>query len=265
MIIVKSQQEIGMMAVGGKILAEVLDKLAKEVRPGITTLELNQIAEELILEKGAAPAFRGYQGFPAALCTSINEDVVHGVPSDRKLIEGDIVGLDLGVIYPSESCFSCPFSKESCGGQPGLFTDAAITVAVGQVNEEAEKLIKAAKRALYVGLGEIKAGAFLGDIGYAIQKYAESEGFSVIRDLVGHGVGKEIHEDPEIPNYGQRHTGVRLQEGMTLAIEPMLAAGRPAIKKGDDGFAYRTTDRSLASHFEHTVAVTKRGHKVLTE
>lgn len=265
MITIKTREEIELMRQGGKILAEVLDEVAKKIQPGITTAELNKIAEDLILRKGAAPAFKGYHGFPSALCVSVNEEVVHGVPSQRELKNGDIVGLDLGIIYPPELCFSCPFSSGNCGDTPGLFTDAAITVAVGEIDASAKRLINVAKRALEIGLEQIKPSAYLGDLGFAIQSYVESEGFSIIRDLVGHGVGKELHEEPEIPNFGKAKTGLKLQEGMTLAIEPMVAMGKYHIKKGKDGFAYETADKSLSAHFEHTVVVTNDGCEILTK
>lgn len=274
MIFIKTQREIETMQIGGRILAEILDKVAKAVKPGITTAELNKFTEELIQKAGAVPAFKNYQNFPAALCTSINEEIVHGVPSERKLKEGDIIGLDLGILYftrrnfseggPVENCFTCPMAKHNCNSAPGLFTDSAVTVAVGKVSLQAEKLISVAKKALEIALAQVKPGKHLGDIGYAIQKYVESEGFSVIRDLVGHGIGKELHEDPEIPNFGQPGTGIELKEGMTLAIEPMVAAGKHHIKKIKDGFAYETLDKTLTAHFEHTVAVTKDGCQVLT-
>ncbi len=265
MIIIKAPEEIKLMRRGGKILAGVLVAVAKAVKPGVSTKELDQLAEKLIYEAGAAPAFKNYRGFPTSLCTSINEEVVHGLPTDERILkEGDIVGLDLGLIYPPELCFSCPLSHSNCGGTAGLFTDMAVTVAVGEVSAEAKKLIEVTKKSLAVGLAQVKAGNYLGDIGFAIQQYVEAEGFSVVKDLVGHGVGKDLHEDPEIPNYGRSKSGPQLKEGMTLAIEPMVVAGDHRIKLAKDGFAYITADQSLAAHFEHTVAVTKRGVEILT-
>lgn len=276
MITIKSQQEIEIMQIGGRILAEILNQVAKEVKPGVTTAELNELAEKLIQKAGAIPAFKNFQNFPAALCTSVNEEIVHAAPSERKLKEGDIIGLDLGILYPSsaslsgttegkpsERCSICP-SAGHCGGVRGLFTDAAVTVAVGKISAEAEKLIKVAEKALEIGLEQVRPGNYLGDIGHMVQKHVESEGFSVIRDLVGHGVGRELHEDPEIPNFGQPGTGIELKEGMTLAIEPMVAAGQSQVERVKGGFAYRTSDKSLAAHFEHTVVVTKDGCEILT-
>lgn len=265
MIIIKSKQEIDIMRQGGKILASVLLALEKEVKPGVTTQYLDEFAEKMIYKNGALPAFKGYQGFPNALCASVNEEVVHGLPSERKLAEGDIIGLDLGVIFPPERCSSCSMMG-GCGQQRGMYADAAITVAVGRVSPEAEKLIKAAKGALEVAIDLVKPGRKLNDISKAIQKYAEEAGFSVIRDLVGHGVGFDLHEEPTIPNFDfSPKDKIILEEGMTLAFEPMLSAGKPKIKKSSDKFGFRTADKSLSSHFEHTIAVTKDGCEVLTK
>ena len=195
----------------------------------------------------------------------MNEQIVHALPSERKLKEGDIVGLDLGILYPAENCSVCPLSSEKCGGQPGLNTDAAITVRVGQVSDEAALLVKTAEEALRVAVDLVRPGRKISEISSAIQQCAEKRGFSVIRELIGHGVGYDLHEDPEIPNFvGSRFKDVILKEGMTLAIEPMISSGGYKIKKGQDGFAYETADKSLAAHFEHTVAVTKTGGEVLT-
>lgn len=247
MITIKNAKEIEIMAEAGKILAEVLEKIAKLAKPGITTLELNNIAEKLILEKGAKPAFKGYEGFPYALCASINEEIVHGLPSKRVLKEGDVAGLDLGVLYK------------------GYNSDMAITVAVGEVSFEAKRLIDVTKKSLKIGIKEVKPGKTIGDIAGAIQKYVESQGFGIVRELCGHGIGKEIHEDPKIPNYGKRGTGPELLEGMVICIEPMVTMGDWHLEKSEDGFGYRTKDKSLTAHFEHTIAVTKNGCRVLTE
>lgn len=266
MIKIKTPKEIELMRQGGKILASVLSALEKEAKPGITTQRLNDLAEELILKAGGLPAFKGFQGYPAALCTSVNEQIVHTLPSERKLKEGDIVGLDLGVLYPAENCFVCLFVSQNCGKQRGLNTDAAITVAVGKISKEAQQLIKAAQGALAAAIDLIRPRRKLSEISLAIQKYAGKEGFPTIRELVGHGVGYELHEEPEIPNFvGNNFKDVVLKEGMTLAIEPMIAAGGYKIKKGRDGFTYETTDKSLTAHFEHTIAVTKKGCQILTK
>ncbi|KKS26271.1 MAG: Methionine aminopeptidase [Parcubacteria group bacterium GW2011_GWC2_42_6] len=252
------------MRQGGEILAAVLAELAKNIKPGITTAFLDELAEQLIYEKGALPGFKGFDGYPATLCTSINEEIVHALPSERKMQAGDIISLDLGVLYPPEQCGACPMAG-GCGGQRGLYTDAAITVAVGEISEEAKNLIVATRAALESAVRIIKPGQKLSKVSEAIQRKAEQAGFAVIRDLVGHGVGYELHEDPQIPNFIDRNfRDVVLQEGMVLAIEPMLSLGSHAIKKSSDGFGFRTKDKSLAAHFEHTVAVTKNGGEVLT-
>lgn len=266
MITIKTPQEIEIMRAGGKILAKILDEVAQAVKPGITTNELDELAQELIFANGARPAFLGYGGFPAALCASVNEVVVHAIPSGDALKNGDIIGLDLGIVYPVKDCAGC-FMVGNCSSKPtvkGLYTDMAITVPVGRANKDALRLISVAQTALEIGLDEVKPGNFIGDIGSAIQKYVESQGFSVIRNLVGHGVGRQLHEPPEIPNYGKRGAGPELKSGMTLAIEPMIAAGGYELVQSKDGHGYETKDKSLTAHFEHTVVVTEGGHEVLT-
>jgi len=253
------------MRQGGKILAFVLREVAKAVKPGVTTQSLNDLAEKLIVERGAAPAFLGYQGYPASLCTSVNEEIVHALPSSRKLREGDIVGLDLGVLWPSEQCGSCPFSQ-GCGGQRGLNTDMAITAPVGEISPEAQKLIETAEGALKAAIAKIKPGRKLSEISGEIQRYVEKSGLAVIRELIGHGVGYDLHEEPDIPNYQASWLkDVVLKEGMVLALEPMVAAGGGKIKKTKDKHGYATADKSLAAHFEHTVAITSEGAEILTK
>lgn len=267
MINIKTSKDIMKLREGGQILADTLKKVAAKVKPGITTEELNDYATELILQAGAMPSFLGYDGFPASLCTSINSQIVHGVPDETKLKEGDIVGLDLGVLYPPENCATCP-SAGGCGLEPGLFTDAAITVPVGKISQEAEKLVQVTKKSLELAIAQVKPGNHIGDIGSAIQQYVEAQGFLVIRDLVGHGVGHAVHEDPQIPNFGRSGQGEELKEGMVLAIEPMVSAGSYKIKKSKEvmGYAgYQTSDNSLSAHFEHTVVVTKTGAEILTK
>jgi len=265
MIKIKNENEIELMRQGGKILASVLSSLAGEVKPGVETKYLNEIAESLIYQHGALPAFKGHDGYPAALCASINEQIVHGLPSDRKLLEGDIVGLDLGIIWPPENCSHCAMSQ-GCSSQRGMFTDAAITVPVGKISQEAEKIIKAARGALSIAIEAVKPGRKLSEVSAAIEKYAKDQGFAVIHELVGHGVGRELHEEPEIPNFkASWMKDFVLKEGMTLAIEPMLSAGTYKIRKSKDGYAYETADASLSAHFEHTVAITKDGREILTK
>lgn len=246
MLIIKTPEEIKIMAEGGKILATVLKEIEKMAKPGITTLELDRAAEALILKQGAKPAFKGYEKFPYSLCTSVNEVVVHGFPSDYILKEGDIVGLDLGVLYK------------------GYNTDMAVTVAVGQVSFEAKKLINVAKKSLKLGIKKARQGNTTGDIGNTIQRYVEDQGYGVVRDLCGHGIGKGLHEDPQVPNYGQRHKGIELKEGMVICIEPMITIGDYRLKKAQDGYGFATRDGSLTAHFEHTIAITRDGCRVLT-
>lgn len=265
MIRIKNVNEIDLMRQGGKILASILEEVIKNIKPGVTTKELDKTAEALIYMHGAKPGFKGFDGYPAALCTSVNAEIVHALPSGRKLKEGDIIGLDLGVLYPPENCASCALAQ-GCGGPRGLYTDAAVTVAVGKISPKAKKIIEAAQDALAAAVKEIKPGRKLSVVSAAIEDYAKKQGFSVILELVGHGVGCDLHEEPEIPNFANSNfKDVVLKEGMTLAIEPMLAAGNAKIKKSSDGFGYETADGSLAAHFEHTVVVTKDGCEILTK
>ncbi|MEK7061845.1 MAG: type I methionyl aminopeptidase [Patescibacteria group bacterium] len=247
MITIKTPEEIKIIAEGGKILATVLAEVEKLVKPGITTIELDRASEALILKHGARPAFKGYEGFPYSLCASINEEIVHGLPSERILKEGDIIGLDLGVLYK------------------GYNTDMAVTVPVGNISFEAKRLIMVTKKALKRGIKKVRSGVTVGDIGNTIQRYIEDQGLGVVRDLCGHGIGKDLHEDPKIPNYGTRHKGEVLKEGMVICLEPMVTIGDWHIKKAKDGYGYASRDGSLSAHFEHTMAVTKDGVRVLTD
>ncbi len=258
-VIIKTQKEIEMMRQGGRILAAILSKLAESVKPGTSTGELNELAEELINWHGGESSFKNYRSspadrpFPTTLCTSINEEVVHApaLPS-RILRQGDIVCLDLGLKYPRD--------KE------GLFTDAAITVPVGRITKEAEKLIDVTRHALEVGITQVKPGNFIHHIARAIQKYVENQGFSVVRDLVGHGVGRKVHEPPRVPNFfDPKFKAVELKEGMTICIEPMVCVGTWQVKTLPDGWTVTTADSKLSAHFEHTVAVTKDGYEILTK
>ncbi len=247
MITIKNQQEIQIMREGGKILAKIMAELSKIVKPGITTEYLDKVAQDLVFKYGAEPSFKGYQNFPAVLCVSINEEIVHGVPSsERNLKEGDIVSLDLGILYQ------------------GFHTDMAVTLPVGQVIPEALRLIRVTKKALKRALKKIRPGNTVGDIGNTIERYVKSQGLKVIRDLCGHGIGRELHEEPQILNYGKRKKGTVLKPGMTLCIEPMVSLGSEEIEKAKDGFAYKTKDNSLSAHFEHTVLVTENGNEILT-
>ena len=252
MIQLKTPQEIEIMKEGGEILSEILKKLSEEVKPGIMTWSLEEKARQMIKEAGAEPAFLGFRGYPASLCISINEEIVHCLPSERKIIAGDIVGLDLGIKYR------------------GFNVDSAVTVLAEPEKDSQElglkkRLLKITAECLSEGIEMAKVGSTIGDISSAIQNHAEKNGFSVIRDLVGHGIGRELHEEPEVPNFGNAGKGPRLEEGMTIAIEPMLTSGRPEVKENKKTLAWETVDGSLAAHFEHTVAITKNGPLVLTK
>ena len=251
MIALKSAREIEIMRRANVIVAEVLQELKQRVAPGVTTLELDAIAEELTLKRKALPAFKGYavagRVFPRCLCVSINEEIVHGIPSNRALREGDIVGLDYGVIYE------------------GFYGDSAITVGVGKVSEQARALMGVTEQALYQGIEQLHEGKRLGDLGSVVQRIAEAAGYSVVRAFVGHGIGKKLHEEPPVPNYGEPDRGVRLKEGMVLAIEPMLNAGGCEVEIKEDGWTAVTKDGSLAAHFEHSVAITRNGPYILSQ
>jgi len=247
LIILKSHDEIERMAVAGRIVAEVLEEIRSIVAPDVTTLDLDKFAESYIKSKGATPAFKGYRGFPASVCTSVNEQVVHGIPSSERLREGDIISLDIGVYYN------------------GFYGDAALTLTVGKVSNVAKKLLSVTEKSLYLGIEKAVAGNRLFDISSAIQNHAESEGFAVVRSFVGHGIGRELHEDPQLPNYGRQGEGPMLKEGMTLAIEPMVNAGTWDVEILDDGWTAVTKDKNLSAHFEHTVAITSNGPVILTK
>lgn len=247
MITIKSQKEIEIMREAGKRLSFVMKQVKAEAKVGVATKELNNYAEELIAEKDSKPAFKGYKGFPAALCVSLNQEIVHGVPSDRKLEEGDVLSLDLGLVYN------------------GFFSDMAVTLAIGGVSSESRRLIRITKKSLKRAIARMKPGKHLGDVSHAVQNYIEDQGFYVIRQLCGHGIGKKLHEDPDILNVGQRHKGPELKKGMVFAIEPMAAMGTTGIKISKNGFAFETADGGLSAHFEHTIAITEKGPWVLTE
>ena len=246
MIPIKTVKEIEIMAEGGKILAKIMEEISKKVRPGITTKELDELFEKLVLKFKAKPSFKGEEGFPASLCTCINEEIVHCLPSNRVLKEGDIISLDGGILWK------------------GFHTDMAITLPVGKISFETKRLIRVTKKALKLAIKKVKPGKRFGDISNTIQRYVEYQGFSVIRDLCGHGIGKKLHEEPEILNYGKRNTGPEIKEGMVFCLEPMVSMGDFKIKKSKDGFGYQTKDGSISAHFEHTVAVTKNGCQILT-
>jgi methionyl aminopeptidase len=235
------------MRTAGRLVGDVLTELASKVAPGVTTSDLDELAEKMIAAAGATPAFKGYHGYPATICASINEEVIHGIPSRRRVLqEGDILSIDVGA---------------SLGG---YFGDSAITVPVGRVTEEAASLLRVTEEALFKAIEQTRPGSRVSDIGCAVQRHVEAHGFSVVREFVGHGIGQRMHEEPQVPNYGEPGHGPRLAEGMVLAIEPMVNAGSAAVKVLSDGWTAVTRDKSLSAHFEHTVAVTGEGPWILT-
>ena len=246
MIVCKSPEELIRMRAANQVVASVLDELRTIAAPGVTTAELDATVEARVREAGATPAFKGYRGFPASLCASINDEVVHGIPSPRKLMAGDIVSLDVGVLLD------------------GYYGDSAVTVAIGTVSDEVKQLLRVTREALDLGIERMRVGSRVSDIGHAIQCHVEANGFSVVREFVGHGIGTKLHEEPQIPNYGEPGQGPRLAEGMVLAIEPMLSLGNPDIITQDDRWTVVTQDGARTAHFEHTIAITETGTDILT-
>jgi methionyl aminopeptidase len=248
-VVLKSSQEIEKMRRAGRVVREVLELVRSRVKPGATTLDLETAAEARIAELGAKPAFKGYHGFPCVLCTSVNSEIVHGIPSAKRFLkEGDIVSVDCGAIID------------------GFFGDAAITVPVGEkIAPETARLVKVTEASLHAAIAVVKPGATLGDVGSAVQKVVEAEGFSVVRDYVGHGIGSHMHEDPQVPNFGEAGRGMKLRAGMVIAIESMVNSGNPDVRVLGDGWTAVAADGSMSAHFEHTVAVTATGARVLTE
>jgi methionyl aminopeptidase len=245
-IVRKSQQEIERMAAAGRVVADTLTAIGERARPGVTTAELDALADELIRSQGGEPTFKGYKGYPAAICTSPNDMVVHGIPGPYALADGDVLSVDVGVTLD------------------GFVADSAYTFAIGEISPEAERLLEVCQAALAAGIDQCRSGGRLSDIGHAIQSVTEEAGFSVVRSLVGHGVGRSMHEDPQIPNFGEPGRGPVLAEGMTFAIEPMINAGGAEVILHDDRWSISTADRSLSAHFEHTVAITEAGPRILT-
>ena len=246
MIILRSDEEIAAIRKAGKILAATIDKLKKYAKAGAATEELDRIARDEILKRNGYPAFKDYKGFPGNICTSINEVVVHGIPSERKLKDGDIISIDVGVKFRD------------------FFADAAVTIGIGRISETASELIKVTKEALYIGIENAHPGNRLSDVSCKIQEHVEANNFSVVRAFVGHGIGTKIHEEPEIPNYGKPGTGPRLERGMVLAIEPMVNAGTYEVEILEDGWTAVTKDRRLSAHFEHTIVIKDKGAEILT-
>ena len=246
MIVCRSQSEIEKLRRVNQLVGRILAELRQMVTPGITTAQIDALAEQRVREAGAEPAFKGYHGYPATVCASVNEQVVHGIPSSRELVEGDVVSVDMGARLD------------------GFFGDCAVTVPVGRVSADAAGLLRVTEEALFHGIEAVKPGARVSDIGAAVQQHVEAHGFSVVREFVGHGIGTALHEEPQIANYGPGGRGPRLSEGMVLAIEPMVNAGKPAVKVLADGWTAVTRDGSLSAHFEHTVVVTGEGCEILT-
>lgn len=245
-VIIKSAQEIALMRKAGRVLAAVIEALSQEVRPGITTGELDSVAARELKKRGAIASFKGYRGFPASICTSVNEEVVHGIPGGRVLKAGDIISLDAGALVN------------------GFHADAAVTLGVGTISEDAQKLIEATKGALEAGIAAARNGARLGDVSAAIQDFAESRNFAVVKEYVGHGIGRNLHEDPQVPNFGIAGEGILLKRGMTLALEPMLNAGVWRTRLSDNKWTVFTADGKLSAHFEHTIAITDTAPEILT-
>ena len=247
MVHIRTDREISLIAASCQIVADTLNMLSDHINPGVRIIDLDKLAEEFILSRDARPAFKGYMGFPSTLCVSVDDEVVHGIPSDRYLEEGQIVGIDCGA------------EKE------GYYGDHAITFSVGNVSESRKKLMQTTKDCLMKGIAEAKPGNFVSDIGYAIQTHAEANGYSVVRELVGHGIGSSLHEEPQIPNYGTPNQGYKLCEGMCIAIEPMINMGNKEVKTDSDGWTIRTSDGEVSAHFEHTIAITSDGPKILSK
>lgn len=246
MISIKSNEEIELLRIAGEITGSTHNYLKPFIKPGITTLELDKLAEDYILKRGATPSFKGYDGFPGTVCASINNEVVHGIPSGRTLKEGDIISLDIGACYK------------------GYHGDSAWTYAVGEISEDKKYLLEHTEKSLFKGLAAIHDGCHVGDIGYAVSKYAKEHNLGVVRELVGHGVGSDVHEEPDVPNYGSRGCGPVLKEGMVIAVEPMLNLGTRKVYMLEDGWTIITADNKPSAHFEHTVLVTKDGYEILT-
>src|SRR5690349_16607382 len=246
MVYLRDPSEIERIRTSAQLVARTLEMLGREVRPGVTTGELDKLAETFIRDHGARPAFKGYRGFPASICPSVNDEVVHSIPGKKTLFEGDIIGIDVGV------------------EKDGYYGDAAFTFAVGAISAEAERLLEVTRTALTRGIEQAKAGRRVGDISHAIQSHAEKHGFSVVRELLGHGIGRQMHEEPQVPNFGPPDRGPRLMAGQVLAIEPMVNVGRPDVLTQTDGWTVVTKDGSLSAHFEHTVAVGPEGPEILS-
>jgi methionyl aminopeptidase len=266
-ITIKTKEEIALLREGGGRLAGILEKVVSAAKPGVSTQELDELAEELIFESGGAPSFKGYKGrrdprpYPCSLCISVNDEIVHAIPRKGKILkEGDAAGLDIGMWWPANRKYKAGSRKRG----RSLCTDMAVTIGIGKISAEAERLIRATREALDIGIRAVQPGARVGDIGYAVQKHLEAHNLGIIRNLAGHGLGYEVHEEPLIPNFGEAGAGPELKENMVIAIEPMATLGGWRVELDDDEWTFRTSDGSLSAHFEHTIAVTKDGAEVLT-
>ena len=246
MIHIRSKKEIQKITKAAKVVKDLLNDIENIIKPGVSTIDLDEFAEKYIIDKGAIPGFKGLYGFPATLCVSINDEVVHGIPSNRILKDGDIIGIDVGSIFD------------------GFYGDHAKTFCVGEVDKKAMDLVETTKKSLEIGIESAILGNNIGDIGFAIQMYAESFGYSVVRELVGHGIGSNLHEEPQVPNYGNKGRGAKIELGMCLAIEPMINLGSPEIYTKDDNWTVCTQDGNISAHFEHSIAITDKGTKILT-
>lgn len=248
MALIKSKDEIFLLREGGKILATILKELSEFTKPGMSTMDIEDQAQKLFKTSGGTPSFQNYEGFPAATCLSVNDEIVHGIPRKDKILKnGDIIGIDVGLKYK------------------GMFTDTAVTIPVGNINKECQALLDTTREALNIAISKAKPGNFIGDIGQAVQIYVEKRGYSVVRSLVGHGVGHAVHEEPRIPNFGQSRTGMLIKEGMVLALEPMVNIGKYDVITKPDSWTIATEDGSLSAHFEHTIVITKKGAEILTK
>ena len=265
MIITKTKEEIDVMAMGGHVLKQVLDELSLMIRPGVKTIEIERKSEKIIANIGGRPSFKGVNAFPFSVCASFNEEIVHGLPGDREFKEGDIFTLDFGIFFKLEKFLGNNFDKKKYPNiLNGFHTDMARTFIVGEVDSEKKRLLNVTRKMLKIGIKKIKPGITLGDLGESMQRYAEKQGFSVIKDLCGHGIGKDLHEYPDILNYGERHKGLKIIPGMVFCVEPMLSMGSDQIKLLKNGFTYATKDNSISAHFEDMIAVTEDGSRILT-
>lgn len=262
---IKTKKEIEVMALGGKYLANCFNELGLMVEQGRKTIEFENRFNELILKIGGKPSFKGQGGFPFSICASLNEEIVHGLPSQREVEDGDILSLDAGIFFPLNVFLTNFNEKDYPNLKNGFHTDMARSFAVGEVDDEVKRLLIATKKTLKIGVKKVRSGITIGDLGETMQRFSEKQGFAVVRDLCGHGIGRDLHEDPQIPNYGERHQGIKLEKGMVICIEPMLTMGDFNIKIAKDGFTFKTRDDSMSAHFEDMMVVEENGVRLLTK